>query len=335
MTVKSRKGDTVGRGRRGPAPRHVARAARASCPGLSGPEGSHTAGNSPGVNDGGGALVLASDEWAERQRQGGPRHDHRPGGGRRRLPLPRPHARQRGQEGAREGGPAARRHRPVGDQRGVRLGDAELDPDARHRRGPGQRQRRRGRDRPPDRRLGRAHPRHARARAAPPRRRLRLRGDLLAAAARATPSSSRCEPARGCSHRRPGGGARAPPRGAGRRVLRPRPHADGGLVGVPVRPRRLQGRAGQPPAAGCATRGRTSCSACAARPTRAPTRCASGSASCSSGVRVRDLQRLAPDVLAGVLPRLYPQMLALAYEPPGRGPARSSSAPRPRRRWPS
>ncbi len=29
-------------------------------------DGSHTAGNSPGVNDGGGALVLASDEWAAR-----------------------------------------------------------------------------------------------------------------------------------------------------------------------------------------------------------------------------------------------------------------------------
>jgi HAD superfamily hydrolase (TIGR01490 family) len=32
------------------------------------------------------------------------------------------------------------------------------------------------------------------------------------------------------------------------------------------------------------------------------------------GVRVRDMQRLAPDVLAGVLPRLYPRMLAIAYE---------------------
>ena len=31
------------------------------------------------------------------------------------------------------------------------------------------------------------------------------------------------------------------------------------------------------------------------------------------GVRVRDVQRLAPDVLAGVLPRLYPQMLEIAY----------------------
>ena len=33
-----------------------------------------------------------------------------------------------------------------------------------------------------------------------------------------------------------------------------------------------------------------------------------------AGRRVRDLDRLAPRVLAGVLPRLYPQMLAVAYE---------------------
>ncbi len=32
------------------------------------------------------------------------------------------------------------------------------------------------------------------------------------------------------------------------------------------------------------------------------------------GVAVRDLQRMAPRVLAGVLPRLYPQMLSRAYE---------------------
>jgi len=37
----------------------------AALPGLVGKEGSHTAGNSPGVNDGGGALVLASEEWAQ------------------------------------------------------------------------------------------------------------------------------------------------------------------------------------------------------------------------------------------------------------------------------
>jgi HAD superfamily hydrolase (TIGR01490 family) len=32
-----------------------------------------------------------------------------------------------------------------------------------------------------------------------------------------------------------------------------------------------------------------------------------------SGVRVRDMQRLAPAVLGGVLPKLYPQMLEIAY----------------------
>jgi len=33
----------------------------------------------------------------------------------------------------------------------------------------------------------------------------------------------------------------------------------------------------------------------------------------TAGVRVRDLQRLAPDVLAGVLPRIYPRVLELAH----------------------
>jgi acetyl-CoA C-acetyltransferase len=39
--------------------------ALAKLPGLTGKEGSHTAGNSPGVNDAGGALVLSSEEWAK------------------------------------------------------------------------------------------------------------------------------------------------------------------------------------------------------------------------------------------------------------------------------
>lgn len=38
--------------------------ALAKLPGLLSKEGSHTAGNAPGVNDGAGALVVASDEWA-------------------------------------------------------------------------------------------------------------------------------------------------------------------------------------------------------------------------------------------------------------------------------
>jgi HAD superfamily hydrolase (TIGR01490 family) len=33
-----------------------------------------------------------------------------------------------------------------------------------------------------------------------------------------------------------------------------------------------------------------------------------------AGARVRDLERLGPDVLARILPRIYPQMLAVAYE---------------------
>jgi acetyl-CoA C-acetyltransferase len=37
----------------------------AALPGVVGKEGSHTAGNSPGVNDGAGALVLAADDWAK------------------------------------------------------------------------------------------------------------------------------------------------------------------------------------------------------------------------------------------------------------------------------
>jgi HAD superfamily hydrolase (TIGR01490 family) len=32
------------------------------------------------------------------------------------------------------------------------------------------------------------------------------------------------------------------------------------------------------------------------------------------GVRVRDIERLGPDVLAGILPRVYPQMLKIAYD---------------------
>ena len=64
MTVKGRKGDTVVEVDEGPR-RDTSLEALAKLPGLVGKEGSHTAGNSPGVNDGGGALVLASEEWAQ------------------------------------------------------------------------------------------------------------------------------------------------------------------------------------------------------------------------------------------------------------------------------
>ena len=64
VTVKGRKGDTVVETDEAPR-RGSTLEALAKLPGLSGKDGSHTAGNSPGVNDGAGALVLSSDEWAE------------------------------------------------------------------------------------------------------------------------------------------------------------------------------------------------------------------------------------------------------------------------------
>ena len=63
VTIKGRKGDTVVEVDEGPR-RGSSIEALAKLPGLHGKDGSHTAGNSPGVNDGAGALVLASDEWA-------------------------------------------------------------------------------------------------------------------------------------------------------------------------------------------------------------------------------------------------------------------------------
>jgi len=66
VTVKGRKGDTVVEVDEGPR-RDSTLEALAKLPGLASKEGSHTAGNSPGVNDGAGALVLSSAEWAERE----------------------------------------------------------------------------------------------------------------------------------------------------------------------------------------------------------------------------------------------------------------------------
>jgi acetyl-CoA C-acetyltransferase len=63
VTVKSRKGDTIVEVDEGPR-RDTTLEKLAGLPGLVGKDGSHTAGNSPGVNDGAGALVLSSEEWA-------------------------------------------------------------------------------------------------------------------------------------------------------------------------------------------------------------------------------------------------------------------------------
>jgi acetyl-CoA C-acetyltransferase len=63
VTVKGRKGDTEVEVDEGPR-RDTSLEVLAKLPGLVGKEGSHPAGNSPGVNDGAGALVLGSEVWA-------------------------------------------------------------------------------------------------------------------------------------------------------------------------------------------------------------------------------------------------------------------------------
>jgi acetyl-CoA C-acetyltransferase len=64
VTISSKKGDTVVEVDEAPR-RGSSLETLAKLPGLTGKDGSHTAGNAPGVNDGAGALVLSSDEWAK------------------------------------------------------------------------------------------------------------------------------------------------------------------------------------------------------------------------------------------------------------------------------
>ncbi|HVL30688.1 MAG TPA: acetyl-CoA C-acetyltransferase [Solirubrobacteraceae bacterium] len=68
VTVPGRKGDTVVEVDEAPR-RGSTLETLAKLPGLVSREGSHTAGNSPGVNDGAGALVLSSEDWARANRK--------------------------------------------------------------------------------------------------------------------------------------------------------------------------------------------------------------------------------------------------------------------------
>jgi acetyl-CoA C-acetyltransferase len=65
VTVKGKKGDTVVEVDEAPR-RDTTLEALAALPPIFTKDGTHTAGNAPGVNDGGGAIVLASDEWASK-----------------------------------------------------------------------------------------------------------------------------------------------------------------------------------------------------------------------------------------------------------------------------
>jgi acetyl-CoA C-acetyltransferase len=66
ITIKSKKGESVVEIDEAPR-RETSLEALAKLPPQFVKDGSHTAGNAPGVNDGAGALVLASDEWAKKE----------------------------------------------------------------------------------------------------------------------------------------------------------------------------------------------------------------------------------------------------------------------------
>src|SRR3984885_12876349 len=65
VTVKGKKGDTVVEVDEAPRRDTTLETLSKLRPAFS-PDGATTAGNAPGVNDGGGALVLSSDEWASK-----------------------------------------------------------------------------------------------------------------------------------------------------------------------------------------------------------------------------------------------------------------------------
>ncbi len=64
FTVKGRKGDTTVEIDEGPRPQTTLEAL-SKLKAVGGEDATHTAGNAPGVNDGAGAIVVASEEWAQ------------------------------------------------------------------------------------------------------------------------------------------------------------------------------------------------------------------------------------------------------------------------------
>jgi acetyl-CoA C-acetyltransferase len=64
VTVKSRKGESTVEADEAIRP-DTTLETLAGLKGIGGPDATHTAGNAPGVNDGAGAIVVASEEWAQ------------------------------------------------------------------------------------------------------------------------------------------------------------------------------------------------------------------------------------------------------------------------------
>src|SRR3954468_18498664 len=66
VTVKSRKGESTVEADEAIRPETTLETL-AKLKAIGGPDATHTAGNAPGVNDGAGAIVVASEEWAEKE----------------------------------------------------------------------------------------------------------------------------------------------------------------------------------------------------------------------------------------------------------------------------
>ena len=154
------------------------------------PEGTTTAGNAPGVNDGASCVIVCSEEFAARRgleplatilAQGYVADDY--------AYLARTPARA-GEQALDKAGKSIDDVARVEINEAFSVGREELDADARRRRGDRQRERRRGRARAPDRRVRRADRDDDDPRASAQRRRARARRDLL-----------RRRPGRRASHR--------------------------------------------------------------------------------------------------------------------------------------
>ncbi len=100
VTVKERKQETTVEIDEGPR-RETSLEQLAKLPPIFLENGSHTAGNSPGVNDGAGALVLCERRVGEAQRAPAAGHDRGPGADRRRFSVSRANAREGRPQSAR------------------------------------------------------------------------------------------------------------------------------------------------------------------------------------------------------------------------------------------
>jgi acetyl-CoA C-acetyltransferase len=133
-------------------------------------DGTVTAGNAPGVNDGAAALVVMAAREGAGARPHAAGADHRPGDERPAAEAGDDDAGRSRPEGGAEDRLGPQGRRPVRDQRGVLGAGCRRHARAGDRSGEGERPRRRRRAGPPDRRVRRARPHDAAVRDETPRR---------------------------------------------------------------------------------------------------------------------------------------------------------------------